>query len=457
MKTRPVIISFLFVAAALVTAGCSKDTIWEEVTYGQEEPSYSYGELPAMVQPHTDRVEIKLYKDLTHYIYLNGVLVKTIAKEKVTLRALTPGTEYHLLITAFDGVKARKRETTFTTPKSYATVIGWREMDLYGNNEEEISYVRQLPGGDFLDFTHRYYYYSDEDYRLRRTDADGRVKWRSNIAATEASVSEEGNVAAWSQTVYKVNPETGDVLYRYTPKQKEAFITAAYACKDGGMAIVGRGETPGTYYFARLDADGQLISEESSDLVDRLDIVHETADGQVVALGRKGDETLVAVTFDAQGKVVGTSSDQSEDRDFGYDLDFIQSVRDNQGNTYFLGHYEMSAGVYYPCSMIVKVDAQGQIEWMHTMHDENTEYYPTHFYLTHDDKLCVLYTGDTGYYTRNSKTHVALMTTGNEWLQDVTFNDDYAALYAWPVNDAFTQFIFFDRYGRILYIDTEGE
>ena len=458
MKTRPVITSFLFVAAALVTAGCSKDTIWEEVTYGQEEPSYSYGELPAMVQPHTDRVDITLYKDLTHYIYLDGVLVKTLAKEKkMTLRALTPGTEYHLLITAFDGVKVLKRETTFTTPKSYATVIGWREMDLYGNNEEEISYVRQLPGGDFLDFTHRYYYYSDEDYRLRRTDADGRVKWRSNIAATEASVSEEGNVAAWSQTVYKVNPETGDVLYRYTPKQKEAFITAAYACKDGGMAIVGRGETPGTYYFARLDADGRLIRKESSDLVDRLDIVHETADGQVVALGRKGDETLVAVTFDAQGKVVGTSSDQSEDRDFGYDLDFIQSVRDNQGNTYFLGHYEMWTGVYYPCSMIVKVDAQGQIEWMHTMHDENTEYYPTHFYFIDDDKLCVLYTGDIGYYTRNSKTHVALMTTGNEWLQDVTFNDDYAALYAWPVNDAFTQFIFFDHYGRILYIDTEGE
>ena len=320
MKTRSVITSFLFVAAALVTAGCSKDTIWEEATYGQEEPSYSYGELPAMVQPHTDRVEIKLYKDLTHYIYLNGVLVKTIAKEKVTLRALTPA-EYHLLITAFDGVKVLKRETTFTTPKSYATLIGWREMDLYGNNEEEISYVRQLPGGDFLDFTHRYYYYSDEDYRLRRTDADGRVKWRSNIAATEASVSEEGNVAAWSQTVYKVNPETGDVLYRYTPKQKEAFITAAYACKDGGMAIVGRGETPGTYYFARLDADGRLISEESSDLVDRLDIVHETADGQVVALGRKGDETLVAdvcrrilsMLDDCQGGRPGTNRMDAHD------------------------------------------------------------------------------------------------------------------------------------------------
>jgi hypothetical protein len=49
------------------------------------------------------------------------------------------------------------------------------------------------------------------------------------------------------------------------------------------------------------------------------------------------------------------------------------------------------------------------------------------------------------------------MTTGNEWLQDVTFNDDYAALLAWPLNDALTQFNVFDKYGRILLIDTEGE
>lgn len=459
MKTRSIIISMLFVTFAMAMNSCSTNTIWEEVTYGQEEPSYSYGELPAMVQVHTDRVDITLYKDLTHYIYLDGVLVKTLDNEKkITLRALMPNTEYHLSITAMDGVKVLKWETTITTLKSYASIIGWREMDLFGNNEEEISYVRQLPGGDFLDFTHRYYYYSDEDYCLRRTDADGRVKWRSNIAATEASVSEEGNIGAWSSyTACKVNPETGDVLYKYTPKLKEGFINAAYACKDGGMVIVGKGEIPNTYYFARLDAYGRVILEEDSNLVDQLYIVHETADGNVVALGKKGEETLVAVTFDASGKVVRTSSDSSKDRDFDYDLNFIQSIRDHQGNTYFLGHYEMNAGVYYPCSMIVKVDAQGQIEWMHTMYDEGTEYYPSDFYFIDDNKLFVIYTGDTGYYTRNSKTHVALMTTENEWLQDVTFNDDYSALYAWPVNEQYTQFIFFDKYGRILLLDTEGE
>ena len=49
------------------------------------------------------------------------------------------------------------------------------------------------------------------------------------------------------------------------------------------------------------------------------------------------------------------------------------------------------------------------------------------------------------------------MTTGNEWLQEVTFNDDYAALYAWPVNNVLTQFGIFDKYGSILLIDTEGK
>ena len=457
MKTRTIIISVLFVILLMAMNSCSTNTIWEEVTYGQEEPSYSYGELPAMVQVHTDRVDITLYKNLTHYIYLDGVLVKTNEK-KITLRALTPNTEYHLSITAMDGVKMLKKEQTFTTLKSYASIIGWREMDLFGNNEEEISYVRQLPGGDFLDFTHRYYYYSDEDYRLRRTDANGRIKWRSNIAAIYASVSEEGAIAAASQhTAWRVDAETGAVVYEYQTGFKEGYINDVYPCKDGGMVIVGRSDTPWHFYFVRLDANGQLINQEEGELADELYAVHEMTDGSVVAMGKKGNESMVAITFDAEGKIVGTSTNASEDRDLGYAYGFVQSVRDKNGNTYFLGNYELWTGTYYPVSMIVKVDAQGKIEWVHTMHDEGTEYYPGDFYFIDDDKLFVIYTGDTGYYSRNSKTHVALVTTDNEWLQDVTFNDDYAALYACPVNEQYTQFIFFDKYGRILLLDTEGK
>ena len=459
MKTKSIITSVLSVAVAMVMSGCSTDTIWEEVTYGHEEPSYSNGELPAMVKVHIDRVEITLYKNLIHYLYLDGVLIKTLANEnKITLRELTPNTEYHLEITAFDGVKVLKKEQTFTTPKSYASVIGWREMDLYGNNEEEISYVRKLSGGDFLDFTNRYYYYSDEDYRLRRTDADGHVKWRSNIAAIHASVSEEGNIAAWSYyTAYKVNPETGDVLYKYTPNLKEGYINAAYACKDGGMVVVGRGEIPYTYYFARLDANGQLINQEEGDLADELYAVHEMADGSVVAMGKKGNEGMVAITFDAEGKIVGTSTNYSEDRDLSYAYNFTQAVRDKNGNTYFLGDYEWTIGTYYLCTMIVKVDAEGKIEWVHTMHDEHNDYSPVGFYFLDDDKICVLYVGNSGYYTTILKAHIALITTENEWLKEVTLNDDYAALYAWPLNDEMTQFGIFDKYGRILLIDTEGK
>ena len=459
MKAKSIITSVLSVAVAMVMNSCSTNTIWEEVSYGQEEPSYSNGELPAMVKVHTDRVEITLYKNLTHYIYLDDVLIKTLGDEKkVTLRALTPNTQYHLEITAFDGVKVLKKEQTFTTPKSYASVVGWREMDLYGNNEEEASYIRPLPGGDFIDCTHRYYHYSYDDYRLRRTDAYGQIKWRANIMAYHASVSEEGAIAAASHyTAWRVDAETGAVVYEYQTGFKEGYINDVYPCKDGGMVIVGRSDTPWNFYFARLDANGQLINQEEGDLADALYAVHEMADGSVVAMGKKGNKTMVAVTFDAEGKIVGTSTDSSENRDLGYAYGFVQSVRDKNGNTYFLGNYELWTGTYYPVSMVVKVDTQGKIEWVHTLHDEYTEYYPTGLYLIDDDKLCLLYTGDTGYYTHNSQTHVSFMTTGNEWLQDVTFNDDYAALFAWPVNDALTQFCFFDKYGRILLIDTEGE
>jgi hypothetical protein len=451
MKTKSIISSVLLVVVIWLTNGCSTDTIWEEISYGQEEPSYSNGELPAMVQVHTDRVEITLYKNLTHYIYLDGVLIKTLGNEKkVTLRALTPDTEYHLLITALEGEKVLKKETTFRTLKSYATVIGWREMDLYGNNEEVVDFVRQFPGGDFLDFTHRYYNYSEEDYRLRRTDADGRVKWRTNIAVTQASLSEDGHIAAWSYDMAcRVNPETGAVVYEYIPELKDGYINGACPCKDGGMAIVGRGNTLDSYYFARLDANGQLIHEEEGNLADELYSVHEMADGNVVAMGKNGAQTLVTITFDASGKVIDKSLDYSENRDFEYRLTFIQSISDNKGNTYFLGYCEITTGGSHPCPIIVKADAQGKIEWTRVLNGQYSAY-PSNFYFIEDDKLCVLYSSD-------KNTHVSFITTGNEHLQDIAFKNNYGALYACPVNEEYSQFILFDSFGRILLVDTEGE
>jgi hypothetical protein len=52
---------------------------------------------------------------------------------------------------------------------------------------------------------------------------------------------------------------------------------------------------------------------------------------------------------------------------------------------------------------------------------------------------------------------VSFITTGNELLQDIALKNNYGALYAWPVNEEYTQFILFDSFGRILLVDTEGE
>ena len=451
---KSIIKTLLLVAALVMTTGCS--TEWEEFSYGQDVPSYSNDELSAMVTVHKDRAEITLPKPLTYYIYLDGVFIKQVTTtandEKVVVRALTPDTEYHLLIKALDGEKVLTKELTFNTRQSYASVIGLVEMNYY-DGEEMLDFVHQMPGGDILDQTHRYYYYSDDDYCLRRTDAEGTVKWRSYIPYHYASVSDDGQIAAWtSDKVCRVDPETGAVMYEYASDLKNGNINSAYVCSNGGMVIVGKNHVDGKSYFhfTRLDASGQLIHEEQSDQADELYNVNETADGNLVAMGRKGLETFVVITFDAEGNVIGESSDYEERRDMGYLAYFKQSVRDNQGNIYFLGGAEVNTERgYAPAAVVIKVDAQGKIVWTRTMVNEYDEFNATCMHFVDDDRFCVLYSGRT--------TNVALMTTDNEILRDVSLNANYDVLYGRAGNEEYTQFYLLDKYGRIIYIDTKGE
>lgn len=409
-----------------------------------------------MVTVHKDRAEITLPRPLTYYIYLDGVFIKQVTttanEEKVVARALTPDTEYRLLIKALDGEKVLTKELTFTTRQSYASVIGLVEMNYY-DGEEMLDFVHQMPGGDILDQTHRYYYYSDDDYCLRRTDAEGTVKWRSYIPYHYASVSDDGQIAAWtSDKVCRVDPETGAVMYEYASDLKNGNINSAYVCSNGGMVIVGKNHVDGKSYFhfTRLDASGQLIHEEQSDQADELYNVNETADGNLVAMGRKGLETFVVITFDAEGNVIGESSDYEERRDLGYLAYFKQSVRDNQGNIYFLGGAEVNTERgYAPAAVVIKVDAQGKIVWTRTMVNEYDEFNATCMHFVDDDRFCVLYSGRT--------TNVALMTTDNEILRDVSLNANYDVLYGRAGNEEYTQFYLLDKYGRIIYIDTKGE
>lgn len=451
---KSIITTLLLVAALVMTTGCS--TEWEEFSYGQDVPSYSNDELSAMVTVHKDRAEITLPRPLTYYIYLDGVFIKQVTttanEEKVVVRALTPDTEYRLLIKALDGEKVLTKELTFTTRQSYASVIGLVEMNYY-DGEEMLDFVHQMPGGDILDQTHRYYYYSDDDYCLRRTDAEGTVKWRSYIPYHYASVSDDGQIAAWtSDKVCRVDPETGAVMYEYASDLKNGNINSAYVCSNGGMVIVGKNHVDGKSYFhfTRLDASGQLIHEEQSDQADELYNVNETADGNLVAMGRKGLETFVVITFDAEGNVIGESSDYEERRDLGYLAYFKQSVRDNQGNIYFLGGAEVNTERgYAPAAVVIKVDAQGKIVWTRTMVNEYDEFNATCMHFVDDDRFCVLYSGRT--------TNVALMTTDNEILRDVSLNANYDVLYGRAGNEEYTQFYLLDKYGRIIYIDTKGE
>ena len=220
------------------------------------------------------------------------------------------------------------------------------------------------------------------------------------------------------------------------------------------MAVVGMGNTVGKYYFARLDANGQLVHEEEGDIANELFYIHETTDGNVVAMGRKGNQTFVAITFDASGNVVNSSSDYEENRDLGYRSYIYQSIRDSQGNVYFQGGEEVDSPLgSCPAAIVAKVDAQGKIQWIRTLFKEYEENNSISMNFVSDDRLCLLYRR-----SRNTTCNcVAFLTTENELLQDISFNAEYSAIYAWPVNEDYTEFCLFDRFGRIIYIDTEGE
>ena len=116
MNAKSIIITVLSAVGAMVMAGCS--TEWEEISYSEEMPSYSNDELPVEMEVHKDRADVILQKDLTCYINLDGVQIKQTSKnKKITLRALTPDTEYHLSITALDGEKVLTKDITFKTLK----------------------------------------------------------------------------------------------------------------------------------------------------------------------------------------------------------------------------------------------------------------------------------------------------------------------------------------------------
>lgn len=463
MNTKPIISSALLIVATLMFGGCTK-TIYDEVSFPQEEVSFSYDELPVKMNVLLDRVDLTFYKNASHCIYLDGEFMMQTAKgeKEVSLHNLVPDTQYKLYITAADGNKVLRCEHTFTTPKAYASLVGWREMDIYGHNEEAMLFMVPTTGGDFIDFVSPENPSSDYEYLLRRTTADGRVKWRKNIINLSATVSEEGNIAGWSSQHYEMNyfacriaPETGDVVYRYVPKFTDGFIKSVYPCRDGGMALVGRSDAPYKYYFARLDASGQVIREElEGTQAEMLYDIHETTDDRLVAIGNSGPDTLVTITFDASGQMIHRSTYHLENADFNYNLSINRSLRDSQGNIYYVGICEMQTEYYYaPFVLMMKVNAQGEFEWVRTLYYEDEEMTPTSCYLIDDNQLCILYSVFHRVYYR---TRIGFLSTDNQHYSDITLNADFQAVHAWPVNPEHTQFGLYDKYGREIFIDLEG-
>ncbi|MBQ4449632.1 MAG: hypothetical protein II900_04295 [Prevotella sp.] len=440
MKARAIIIHILVLTTSTILSGCS--TEWEEFQLKNETPSYSYNseDIKAEIKAGIDEVKIEFPHEMTASIYLNDVFMKEIVNEyECTLYNLEPNTKYNLKVTSLRNEQIVTKSFDFTTRFPFLSLIGYREFDKYNYREDEgFGKINPYSDGGFIDYTYKY---------VRRTDAQDKVIWRTAITAHNIYISEDGQILTRNfDAVSKLDPQTGKIIATYSPSKKDVDIFGTCTDSNGNVIIVGG--LNGKGYIGYFDAKGKIIHEEQTNLATYLLDVQTNGSNGYVAIGISGKK-LVAVSINKSGKATKANKYQNDNIDSDNDTYFLGSVRDDKGNIYFIGN----ECVGHNRAAIVKIDNQGNIVWVKGMHDTGWDTSPTYFYLFDTNKICAAYeVSDYSY----GKTHIGIFDLDGNKQKDINMLNNYDIIYAKPENGDCTQFTLFDKYGRILYMDSNG-
>lgn len=438
-----VLVSFIF-------TGCS--TEWLESVVGDEHVSYNSGTLNFTVTAGTDYATICFLGNTSGMIYLNGVFVdQFVNKTSYTIQNLKVNEQYNVKVVSKNGNTVLSNTMEFTTSMPYIVMAGAHPMDLFDNDEKELEAVCPYPGGGYVDNTY---------YHIKRTDADGNVVWRTAIRTHSIRVSNEGGIAVLGQgddeSVHRIDPNTGKILYTCRPTDKKVTVNDAYPCNNGGLVIVGQrwdsyhdGEY---YYFGLFDANGKVIHEETGTDASRLCRVIETTDGTYVTMGRKWGQTISLITFDAKGKRISSDSDYLEYRDLEYAYNVCDVKKDKDGTPYFLINEAIELSPMYIRTLVVKVDQKGKILWTRSLvGDMSTSAHS--LCILDDNRLCVAY-GQDNWIDFN--TVIVTMTKDNEILRGDNLGVELDPIFITPLDDKCTQFKFVDGEGTVFYVNLDA-
>ena len=457
---KKIILFILTAVASVVLIACS--TEWEELKVNNEQISYNDGELPCKISVGVDQATISFDKPRSGVIFLNG---KFLAEFKdlyhYIIWNLTPNEKYTIQVNCMDGNNALSKTLEITTNVPFVTQIGWYELDPYNYEEKQLGHIFSYPKGGFVDDTYK---------SVRRLDADGNVMWRTELWVSELMVSDEGGIATLSYGGYynqnpysngyatRIEPETGKVLYECHPTNKEIVVNGIYPCSNGGMVLVGHkrilhyDNSPVElyYYFGLFDANGKAVHEELGREATSLYKVIEKTGGGFIAMGQKGAQTIVLITFDANGKKVSSDSEYLQYRDLNYWFNIRDVKKDKDGSVYFFIDEQIIRLYCYFHALVVKVNPDGKIVWTRPLAMDGGSVVAYTMYILENNRLCVVFGENHGL---QYNTVIVTMTKDNEILRGDNLGISIPPMVMFPLNKECTEFKFYESYGQILHVN----
>ena len=323
--------------------------------------------------------------------YLDGVLVKTgeVKHEfaQCVLSNLSPEQTYHVKIRWIcSDDEVRFAETSFTTLPTF--MLGYAgAVDVESYKYADYSCLNMAPIDNGLLYTLE----TKKDYSpftgitLLKSDVEGNTVWTKDYPLyvdekfseyRDTELLADGSILLITTKRIICTAANGQTKWMhefFEPEEKKISLNDAYALDNGNMLVVGSsqrewGKNDALWeeaYVALLSSDGKILNETYHDIkkFNRLERIEPMANGTFLVCGVSTEESewfadgdFCVYKIDASGNILNVQ----QYPDFWY-LQLKTSLKDDEGNFYFLGKERNLIGYVDTKISLIRMDAEGNI------------------------------------------------------------------------------------------------
>ncbi|MFZ8835370.1 MAG: T9SS type A sorting domain-containing protein [Candidatus Caldipriscus sp.] len=273
--------------------------------------------------------------------------------------------------------------------------IQWAKTYDWGTNYNDVAYsVQQTSDGGYIVAGVRSHFVTAaRDLLLMKTDANGNVQWAKtyggplwDFAHSVQQTSDGGYIAAGGSHVVGVNlwdiflvktDANGNLqwakTYAYYWGNHDDIAHSVQQTSDGGYIVAG--VTAGDFFLMKTDANGnvQWAKTYGGTGWDGAYSVQQTSDGGYIVAGYTrsfgaGGADFFVVKTDANGNLEWAKTYG------GIDWDYAFSVQQTSDGGYIIAGRTYSFGAGLDDIILIKTDANGNLEWAKTYGGTNNDY-----------------------------------------------------------------------------------